>query len=132
MIIKGWASVWGECDSHSDITVRGCFKKDLRKFDYTRPMLLHHDKDQIIGRWDLIEEKKHGLWCEGTVFDKNAMFWIREHCLSGLSIGYVGRSEETKRGLRKLKRLELEEISVTSIPSNRACRILEIINGKAD
>jgi len=132
MIIKGWASVWGECDSHSDITVKGSFKKDLKKFTYTRPMLLHHEKSQIIGRWDLIKEKKYGLWCEGTVLDDDAIFWIKEHCLSGLSIGYAGRSEDRKRGLRRLKRLELEEISVTSIPANRAARIMEIIDGKAD
>jgi len=132
MIIKGWASVWGECDSHSDITVKGCFVKDLKEFTYTRPMLLSHEKNAVIGRWDLIKEKKYGLWCEGTVFDKDAIFWIGEHCLSGLSIGYAGRNHSISRGLRKLKRVELEEISVTAVPANRSARIMEIINGKTD
>lgn len=132
IIIKGWASVFGEIDSQSDVTVKGCFKKDLKKFTYTRPMLLNHDPDKIVGRWDLIKEKKYGLWCEGTVFDKDAQFWIKEHCLSGLSIGYSDISESRRQGLRDLKTVELEEISITTVPMNRSARIMEIIDGKAD
>lgn len=132
MIIKGWASVFGESDSHSDVTVKGCFISDLKKFTYTRPMLLSHDSSKIIGRWDLIEEREYGLWCEGTVLDEDAQFWIRESCLSGLSIGYAGLQHKRENGLRKLQTVELEEISVTSIPMNRAARIVEILDGKAD
>lgn len=132
MIIKGWASVFGESDSHSDITVKGCFRKDLKKFSYTRPMLLSHDPIRIIGRWDIIKEKKYGLWCEGTVFDKDTQFWIKKNCLSGLSIGYNGRKHKTNDCLRHLTEIELEEISVTSVPVNRAARIMEVIDGKAD
>lgn len=132
MIIKGWASVFGESDSQSDVTVKGCFIADLKKFTYIRPMLLAHDAEKIIGRWDLIEEREYGLWCEGTVLDENAQFWIKEHCLSGLSIGYAGRQTKHEGGLRKLQTVELEEISVTSVPMNRAARIMEIIDGKTD
>jgi HK97 family phage prohead protease len=132
MIIKGWASVFGESDSHNDVTVKGCFVADLKKFTYVRPMLLSHDSSKIIGRWDLIQEKDYGLWCEGTVLDEDAQFWIREHCLSGLSIGYAGRQEKQEAGLRKLQTVELEEISVTAVPMNRAARIVEILNGEAD
>lgn len=129
MIIKGWASVFGQSDSHSDVTIPGCFIEDLKQFAFTRPMLLSHDTQQIIGRWDLIAERQigdiQGLWCEGTVLDKDAQFWIKEKCLLGLSIGYAGRKEEQVYGIRKLQRVELEEISVTAVPMNRAARITE-------
>jgi HK97 family phage prohead protease len=132
MIIKGWASVFGESDSHSDVTVKGCFVTDLKQFTYTRPMLLSHDSSKIIGRWDLIREKDYGLWCEGTVLDEDAQFWIKERGLSGLSIGYAGRQHKQEAGLRKLQVVELEEISVTAVPMNRAARIVEILDGEAD
>lgn len=132
MKIKGWASVFGVSDSHADITMQGCFQEDLEKFTYIRPMLLTHDAQKIIGRWDLIEEREYGLWCEGTVLDQDAQFWIKENCLSGLSIGYAGRSESTEGGVRHLHKVELEEISVTAVPMNRAARIIEVIDGETD
>lgn len=129
MIIKGWASIFGQSDSDSDVTIPGCFIEDLKQFTFTRPMLLSHQVQQIIGRWELITERQigdiHGLWCEGTVLDKDTKFWIKEKCLLGLSIGYVGRKEERFDGIRKLQRVELEEISVTAVPMNRAARIME-------
>lgn len=128
MIIKGWASVFGESDSHDDVTVKGCFVSDLKKFTFTRPMLLCHESTKIIGRWDLIEEREFGLWCEGTILDEEIQFLVKEQCLSGLSIGYVSRQHKRESGLRKLQVIELEEISLTPVPMNRAARIVEIID----
>jgi HK97 family phage prohead protease len=125
MQIKGWASVFGEIDSHDDVTIKGCFKSDLKKFTYVRPMLISHDSLKVVGKWDIVKEKKYGLWCVGTVFDDDAKFWIRKHCLSGLSISYSANRVSYENGTRILESISLEEISIVAVPINRACRIIK-------
>ena len=132
MIIKGWASVFGEIDIESEVIVKGCFKKDLKKLTFARPMLLEHNTDKVIGRWDLIKEKEYGLWCEGTVFDETTQFWIDKCGISGLSVLLNEVKKKRINGLWYHVKGEIEEISVCCTPMNRTARIVEVINGKAD
>lgn len=126
MKIAGWASWFDEPDNGEDIVRKGAFLRSLEQ----RPrvgMLFGHDGNRPVGRWDLIEERKEGLWVEGEVIDEQAANFVQSGVLFGLSIGYKGRrTVDREDGFRELLDVELLEVSLTATPMNHRCLILEI------
>ena len=52
--VEGWASTFGNVDSHSDVVVKGAFAASLAA--RTPKMLWQHDTDQPIGVWTAARE----------------------------------------------------------------------------
>lgn len=133
-VISGYGSVFGVRDMHGDIVEQSAFSESLRKHtrDRTAPaMLWSHDPDRPIGVWDVFQEDTHGLKMSGrlnldTQDGREAHALLKQGALSGLSIGYrinSGGAEVDRSGIRRLKSVELWEVSVVTFPSNRDARI---------
>lgn len=124
--LTGYGSVFGLLDRGGDIVEKGAFKASLaswRKKKQMPSMLWQHDSWQPIGVWTLIEEDDVGLKVEGQLIldvqqGGEARALIRAGAVKGLSIGYRTLDYEIDRatGVRRLKKVELFEISLVTIP----------------
>lgn len=122
----GYASVFGGVDSYGDTIVRGAYEESLKK---RRPLMFYgHNPGRVIGKWISAKEDDRGLLVEGELTpghsDADDVYASLKHgAMSGLSIGfYPIESEETEKG-RILRKLELVEVSIVSMPADDAARI---------
>lgn len=137
---SGYASVWGLVDSHGDMITQGAFTSSLRNHrdQGTWPVMLwSHDQAKPVGKWTSISEDTRGLAVTGklalgTEQGDEAYSLMRQGAIGGLSIGFrVVKSEPMVDGGRKLLEVDLQEISIVSIPSAGLARILEVRSWKS-
>jgi len=143
------AAVFGNVDAYGDVIVPGAFKETLRDWKKQKrlpPMLVQHggwmmsDDDGIpIGKWTAMEEDEKGLRVEGRLINldtdrgKRIYGAMKEGVLDGMSIGYrakefeLGTKPEEPR--RKLKKVDLIEVSVVTFPANDLSRVIEVKRG---
>ena len=133
---SGYASIFGNKDLGNDIVQRGAFLKSLGK---KRPkqikMLFQHKTDEPIGIYKKITEDENGLYVEGqlalgTQRGREVHELMKMGAIDGLSIGYKMDSdgyEWNNRGdKRKLKEIDLMEISAVTFPMNPKARIRKV------
>lgn len=125
---SGYASVFGGVDSYGDTIVAGAYAKTLA--DRDRPIALRWNHfGPVIGKWTSIKEDDRGLKVEGELTKghrtaEDAAALLRHGAISGLSIGYIAKdSDPTEYGGRKLKEIELIEISVVEEPADNAAHV---------
>ena len=132
--ISGYGSVFGVRDLHADIVEAGAFAASIadHKAAKTAPaMLWGHDPDRPIGVWDSFSEDQYGLKVSGrlnldTQDGKEALALLKQGAFNGLSIGYrvnPGGAAIDRGGVRRLKSVELWEVSLVTFPSNRSARV---------
>jgi uncharacterized protein len=124
--VSGYASVFNLLDRGGDIVLPGAFKASLAEWKRKKqviPMLWQHSSDSPIGVWDDLIENDRGLSVKGSLIMDvpqavAARALIKGGALSGLSIGFRTKEAEIDRttGARKLKKLELWEISLVTFP----------------
>lgn len=148
-IFSGYASMFGgEPDSYGDVIMQGAYSETLEKGGRNGTgiaMLWQHDITKPIGVWKKIEENKKGLQVEGqlalsTQAGKEAYELMKMGAIKGLSIGYQvgkdGYDTDEKRKIRKLKTIELWEISPVTFPASVRAQITgvkeSIINAKTE
>lgn len=131
---SGYASVFGELDSYSDVVMPGAFLNSI-KTKFTQkgrkvPMLWQHWTDKPIGVFDVVKEDAHGLYVEGECnmgvqIAKEAHSLMTQGALTGLSIGYdVVKSEwSSDYSVQKLVEIDLWEISPVTFPAGDGARI---------
>jgi len=147
MTFTGYGAVFDNVDSYGDVIVKGAFKdtlKEARKSGRWPAMLLQHggwgmgSEDMTpIGVWTSIEEDDKGLLVEGALADTprgreiyTLMKMKPRPAIDGLSIGYqakefvLGTKPEEPR--RKLKKIELFEISPVTFPANPESRVRSV------
>jgi HK97 family phage prohead protease len=127
----GYGSIFGNVDSYGEVVEPGAFTKSLARHakEKTRPLMLwQHDPWQPIGVWeDLVEDGK-GLKGTGklvleTTQGRETYALLKAGAISGLSIGYREIEVEPDGTIRRLKALDLLEISVVSFPANRRAQV---------
>ena len=129
----GYGSIFGNKDLGNDVVEAGAFSRSLRR---RRPkqvkMLWQHKTDEPIGVFDKISEDGEGLAVQGrlalgTQRGKEAYELRKMGALDGLSIGYKAdpdKQEYDKRSRRrKLKEIDLMEISLVTFPMNPKARV---------
>lgn len=128
--VEGFASVFNNIDSYSDIVMPGAFAKSIKG---RKPaMLWQHNSDCPIGVWDEMEEQKKGLYVKGrilpTTHGNDAYTLVKEGAISGMSIGYAARKWETDsdKGIRKLTEVELYEVSLVTFPANEKALVTRV------
>lgn len=143
---EGYGAVFGNVDAYGDVIVKGAFKETLREWKKVKrlpPMLVQHggwgmtDSDGLpIGKWEEMEEDDSGLRVKGRLINLDtergkALYGaMKEGVLDGMSIGY--RAKEFELGTkpdeprRKLKKIDLMELSVVTFPANGAARVSAI------
>ena len=134
--VEGLGSVFGNTDQGGDIVVPGAFAKSLKS--RTPAMLWQHKADQPIGVWDELRETPEGLFVKGrilnTALGNDAYELARHGALKGMSIGYATKDSETDRksGVRRLKELDLFEVSLVTFPMNELAGITRVKQKPAD
>ena len=128
---EGYASIFGNLDSYGEIVEEGAFAKSLarHKKEKSKPLMLwQHNPDDPIGVWDELEEDKKGLHGKGRLLAgvrraDEAAIMLKAGAIQGLSIGYREIKTEPEGNNRRLKELDLLEISIVSFPANRRARV---------
>jgi len=126
--ISGYASVFSTVDSHSEMTMPGCFAASLadhRRRGSRPKMFWQHDMAMPIGSWSEIHEDGKGLYVEGRLNmavqkGREAYELLAAKDIDGLSIGYWPEEfepDEKRPHITRLKRVKLAEVSIVSIGS---------------
>lgn len=138
-IVEGLASTFGNVDRVNDIMMPGAFRGAKPGI----PMLWQHDQKKPIGRVVSLEETSRGLEFKAELIlavpeAKSAWELARGGVITSTSIGYrvkKGGSDfvkmkdpETKRErrVRRLKSVDLAEISMVTTPANAMAAISSV------
>ena|SRR5437899_3266101 len=124
-------------DSHRDVIRPGAFAASIaahKAEGRMPPFLFAHDQARPIGRIITMQEDGHGLAVTGrfnlsTTAGKDAHAHAKANDISGLSIGYTvppGGGSHARDGTRTLQRVDVHEISLVSLGSNRDARIRQV------
>ena len=134
--VEGLGSVFHNVDGGGDIVLPGAFTKSIQT---RKPVMLsQHKHDQVVGVWDEVRETGEGLYVKGRILNTtlgNDVYELAKHgALKGLSIGYATKDSETDRksGHRRLKELELYEVSLVTFPMNELANITRVKQKPAD
>ncbi len=129
----GLASTYGNPDLHGDVVLPGAFTRSLR--DRPRvPVLWQHHADVPIGTAAL-EDRPAGLLVRAQLVladpqAQAAHAHLQAGSVTGLSIGFQTLVEDTAtiggRHVRRLKEIDLWEVSVVTFPANERARILDV------
>lgn len=124
----GYASIFGNVDLGNDIVEKGAFMRSLRRKGARKvKMLYQHDTKQPIGVFDSIKEDDNGLYVKGrlamqTQKGKEVFELMKMGAIDGLSVGYrvdqKGYHYDDKKKKRRLKEVDLMEISAVTFPMN--------------
>ncbi|MDD5268411.1 MAG: HK97 family phage prohead protease [Methylococcales bacterium] len=145
MEFSGYGAVFGNIDACGDVIEPGAFKQflsDVKSGIQNWPaMLLQHGGIDLlglastpIGAWNHLEEDSIGLKVSGKLAPTprgkevyELMKMQPRPAIDGLSIGYIAREfiNRTKPGdpNRRLKRIDLVEISPVVFPANDKARV---------
>lgn len=133
---EGYASIFNNTDLGNDIVLPGAFTKSLSK---TGPkgvkMLYQHKSDMPIGVYDEIVEDRKGLKVKGrlamaTQMGREVYELMKMGAIDGLSIGFKvaskGYDYDSDKRRRRLKEVDLMEISAVTFPMNPKARIMGV------
>lgn len=136
----GYGSVFGVLDSYREIVAPGAFADSLMQRQAKGrklPVLWQHRTGEPMGVYETVKEDKVGLYVEGRLLvddvarAKEAHALMKVGAVTGLSIGYfvTDDSFNEKEGIRTLKSVDLQEVSVVTFPANDDARI-EVVKAK--
>jgi HK97 family phage prohead protease len=123
---EGHGSTFGNVDLGGDVGMPGAFQRILaqhRNKGALPPMFWMHDPSQIAGRWLDMAEDERGLKVKGelakTPLGDELHTLLNMKAFRGLSIGYgTVEAEFDKDGNRRLKEIDLWEVSLVSLAMN--------------
>lgn len=128
---EGYASVFGALDRGGDVVLSGAFHGSLARRPAERvKMLWQHDPGEPIGRWLEMREDARGLYVKGQIITttqrgRDTYELLKAGVIDGLSIGYRTVEDEYDRdaGVRRLKEVELVEVSVVTFPMLESAQV---------
>jgi HK97 family phage prohead protease len=131
-VFEGYASVFNGVDSYGDTILPGAYAVTLSNRQRPIQMRWNHF-GPVIGKWLEAREDDKGLWVKGQIVTghsvgADAYALMKAGAVTGLSIGFripPGGSEKDGK-LRKLKRIDLIEISVVEEPADLSARIGDV------
>jgi HK97 family phage prohead protease len=145
MLFSGYAAVFNNVDSYGDRIEPGAFAKFLSdanaSVQHWPRMLSNHggygltaDDFNPIGQWIELSEDGTGLKAVGKLADtpRGREMWTLmkmqpRMAIDGLSIGYIPKEFEPRskpeEPRRRIKRIDLLEISVVTFPANPLARV---------
>jgi HK97 family phage prohead protease len=135
---QGLASTYGSIDRVPDIVMPGAFTKSLLKNGNEIPVHWAHDLSQPIALGTLTDSPA-GLAIKGeldldTQAGREAHSRLRKKICRALSIGFQipEGGAEFKDGIRRLKQIDLLEVSLVSVPCERPGAYHQHQIGRAD
>ena len=123
--IAGYAALFGIADAAGDVIESTAFDRTLRDGREPLPLLWQHHPDQPLGQIKLAQPDHKGLRVIATLDNPHsrAAALLRKRAVSGLSFGFRARLFEPRSNGRRLRDIELFEISVVTHPLQHAARI---------
>lgn len=128
---EGYASLFGREDLGRDIVQPGAFRDSLtaRGISGVR-MLFQHNPAEPIGIWETLAEDAKGLFVRGRLMQtvargREVLSLMRAGAIDGLSIGFrtVKSHRDRLRGVRRIEKIDLWEISIVTFPLLPEARI---------
>lgn len=140
MSFSGYGAVFGNVDAYGDVIEPGAFAKTLagHKAAGTMPaMLLEHGMSSAplpVGKWTELSEDGHGLKVAGELIPtsdgKDTYIALKAGAIGGLSIGYRATDFQMRakpdEPRRRLKSVELFEVSIVGFPANGKARVGDV------
>lgn len=148
MSFSGYGAVFGNVDAYGDVIEPGAFASYLSEAKAGKQpwpaMLSQHggwglaaDDMTPVGVWTELSEDGTGLKASGTLADTprgkelyTLMKMAPRPAIDGLSIGYIPKEWEPRSKpedpRRRLKRIDLVEISPVTFPANRMARVSSV------
>jgi HK97 family phage prohead protease len=133
---SGYGSIFGNKDLGGDVIEKGAFAKSIgRKGAKAVKLLYQHKSDEPIGVFDEIIEDDRGLKVKGrlamgTQRGREVYELMKMGALDGLSIGYRVEPKyvdyDEKGKTRRLKSVDLMEISAVTFPMNPRARVQQV------
>lgn len=124
--ISGIAWPFATPDRVGDVIEKGAFASASLPL----PMLFGHDMNDPIGVWETAVEEEDGLHMKGRLLvedverAREVRALVRAGAVRGLSIGFINRKSFPRTGGgRTIKKLELMEVSLVTIPSHPGARV---------
>jgi HK97 family phage prohead protease len=133
----GYASTSGNVDRGGDIVEVGAFKVSLDQYAQKGKlpkMLWNHDPNKVVGVWMDMQEDEKGLFVKGrmivdTQLGKETHVLMQQGAIDSMSIGYKtieADFEGENASVRRLKQLELWEVSLVTFPMNPEAAITAV------
>lgn len=125
--VEGWASTFGNMDSYGDIVMPGAFVDSIK--ERMPKMLWQHDSAQPVGVWTGAAETAQGLYVKGSLLDttlgNDVYKMLKAGAITDMSIGYATKEADYDHdtGVRKLKKVDLWEVSLVTFPANDKANI---------
>mgnify|MGYP001180653590 CR=1 FL=1 len=131
---EGYGSMFGNIDSYGEVVEPGAFARSLAKHnkEKSKPLMLwQHNSAEPIGVWEDLQEDEKGLRGRGRLLTgirraDEAYIMLKAGAVQGLSIGYREVRAEPDGTIRRLRELDLREISIVSFPANRQARVQSV------
>ncbi len=131
---EGYASLFGREDLGRDVVLPGAFRDSLatRGASGVR-MLFQHNPAEPIGLWETLAEDAKGLFVRGRLMAtvaraREVLALMRAGAIDGLSIGFrtVKAHRDRLRGVRRIEKIDLWEISIVTFPLLPEARIATV------
>jgi HK97 family phage prohead protease len=136
-VFDGYAATFNGIDHQNDTILPGAFADTIaqHKAGGTAPALLwSHDMAEPVGKLIGMQEDARGLQVRGKL-NLNTAAGVKAHehlkagDVSGLSVGYIvppGGQEQKRGGARILKKLNLHEVSLATMPADTHARVMGV------
>ena len=133
--IKGYASVFGNLDSDSDIIHKGAFNRSIKEWgpegqDRIK-LVAQHDINRPVARITMLKEDENGLYMEakfGNHRDGQDYYAMaKDGIINEFSVGFVPVEKEanTKGGF-DITNIKLYEVSMVTIAANDEAVVTEV------
>jgi len=127
---EGLAAVYNNVDQGGDRIVPGAFTKTLASRGAEVPLLWSHDSAEPIGLGSLTDSAE-GLRIKGsldldTQAGRDAYSRVKKKIVKGLSIGYHAVKSDVEAGVRLLKEIRLQEVSLCCFPMNESALVSSV------
>jgi uncharacterized protein len=131
---SGYAAIFDVPDKGRDVIRAGAFADTLdTRSRYDVPLLWQHDIQEPIGVIEAMREDARGLHITARLSlessrGRDAYALMKDGALTGLSIGYRARDSQpiSRSNLRELRRIDLIEISLVSLPMQPLARLTAV------
>lgn len=128
--VSGYASTFNNVDLGGDVVLRGAFSDSLKAGEPIR-FLYSHNPAQVLGKPLALKEDEKGLRgtfrISKTALGQDVHTLLKDGALDSFSIGYIPRDfEYDDAGVRKLKAVDLLEVSVVAMPMNPAATVTAV------
>jgi len=133
--VAGYVSTFGTVDLGNDVVLPGAFDASLADGHKVR-FLRQHDHHLVLGTVLGLKADDHGLHgtfrISRTPLGEETYQLLRDGALDAFSIGYIAEDADHKAGgVRELKRINLLEASVVSLPMQPRALVTAVKGGPA-